>query len=312
MAPKKTPVAMPASMPSIPTKTVSQSKILQALGLAVVAVAGLAFFGSVLMNSIIGLQPKPIISAVNVSNYTPVLADGTITISWIAQNASQYLVQYQKTGGTNDTRIAYSPQITLRLMDLPLEIPFKVKITPKTSNWFNPIYGSPVYTQDITIGKLATRPCSNQCKVGDVNCDGLTDSKDLSIANTIQASNLSITDNNRCADVDNSGKFDVTDWQKISNVVTLGHNYGNWPFIATTTSTTTLPILGLICPNRIKGDVNGDDKVDALDIQLAINISLNTASLRNYPCADRNNDGLVNKMDIDVLVNCILSLETCK
>ncbi|MFH1442316.1 MAG: S8 family serine peptidase [Candidatus Omnitrophota bacterium] len=52
-------------------------------------------------------------------------------------------------------------------------------------------------------------------------------------------------------------------------------------------------------------DVNGDGQIDALDLQLCVNVIMGTAE--SIPSADVNGDGVVGAVDIQMIVNKILS-----
>ena len=54
------------------------------------------------------------------------------------------------------------------------------------------------------------------------------------------------------------------------------------------------------------GDVNDDGVVNVLDVVLLVNSILNGDSANDYPQADLNEDGLLNVLDVVLLVNIIL------
>jgi len=54
------------------------------------------------------------------------------------------------------------------------------------------------------------------------------------------------------------------------------------------------------------GDVNGDDSINALDVQLTINEALGIAT--GYDC-DVNGDGAVNALDVQLVINAALGIE---
>ena len=56
---------------------------------------------------------------------------------------------------------------------------------------------------------------------------------------------------------------------------------------------------------NVHGDVNGDGKVDAVDIQLVINAVLDIITL---PTADINRDGAVNAVDVQLVINAALNV----
>ena len=55
----------------------------------------------------------------------------------------------------------------------------------------------------------------------------------------------------------------------------------------------------------LPGDVNGDDRVNALDVVATINAVLGLSSL---PAADVNNDGAINALDVVFVINQVLEL----
>ena len=55
------------------------------------------------------------------------------------------------------------------------------------------------------------------------------------------------------------------------------------------------------------GDMNDDGVVNVLDVVLIVNSILNGDSANDYPQADLNEDGLLNVLDVVLLVNIILS-----
>lgn len=57
----------------------------------------------------------------------------------------------------------------------------------------------------------------------------------------------------------------------------------------------------------IKGDVNGDKKVDVADINVIIDIILESATKDEFPAADVNEDGKVDVADINAVIDIILA-----
>ena len=55
------------------------------------------------------------------------------------------------------------------------------------------------------------------------------------------------------------------------------------------------------------GDVNDDGVVNVLDVVLLVNSILNGDSANDYPQADLNQDGLLNVLDVVLIVNIILN-----
>jgi len=55
------------------------------------------------------------------------------------------------------------------------------------------------------------------------------------------------------------------------------------------------------------GDVNDDGVVNVLDVVLLVNSILNGDSANDYPQADLNEDGLLNVLDVVLIVNIILN-----
>jgi hypothetical protein len=57
--------------------------------------------------------------------------------------------------------------------------------------------------------------------------------------------------------------------------------------------------------NSMEGDVDGDNDLDAVDVQLVINAALNLA---NIPAADQDGDNDVDAVDIQLVINAVLGL----
>ena len=55
------------------------------------------------------------------------------------------------------------------------------------------------------------------------------------------------------------------------------------------------------------GDMNDDGVVNVLDVVLLVNSILNGDSANDYPQADLNEDGLLNVLDVVLIVNIILN-----
>ena len=55
------------------------------------------------------------------------------------------------------------------------------------------------------------------------------------------------------------------------------------------------------------GDMNDDGLVNVLDVVLLVNSILNGDSTNDYPQADLNEDGLLNVLDVVLIVNIILN-----
>jgi hypothetical protein len=55
------------------------------------------------------------------------------------------------------------------------------------------------------------------------------------------------------------------------------------------------------------GDVNFDGVVNVLDVVLLVNSILNGDSANDYPQGDLNEDGLLNVLDVVLIVNIILN-----
>ena len=55
------------------------------------------------------------------------------------------------------------------------------------------------------------------------------------------------------------------------------------------------------------GDINVDGVVNVLDVVLLVNSILNGDSANDYPQADLNEDGLLNVLDVVLIVNIILN-----
>ena len=56
------------------------------------------------------------------------------------------------------------------------------------------------------------------------------------------------------------------------------------------------------------GDVNFDGLVNVLDVVLLVNSVLNGGSANDYPQADVNGDGTLNVLDVVLLINIILEI----
>ena len=57
-------------------------------------------------------------------------------------------------------------------------------------------------------------------------------------------------------------------------------------------------------PPTVRGDVNGDGKVDVSDVNVAINIMLGKNEA--IPAADVNGDGKVDVSDVNIIINIML------
>lgn len=58
----------------------------------------------------------------------------------------------------------------------------------------------------------------------------------------------------------------------------------------------------------VAGDVNGDDVVNAVDVQLTVNVLLGLVPREQFPGADVSGDGTVNAVDIQLVVNALLGV----
>lgn len=58
----------------------------------------------------------------------------------------------------------------------------------------------------------------------------------------------------------------------------------------------------------VKGDVNGDGKVDVADVNIIIDIILENATIEQYPAADVTGDGKVDVADVNAVIDIILGL----
>ena len=60
-------------------------------------------------------------------------------------------------------------------------------------------------------------------------------------------------------------------------------------------------------PAGLRGDINGDGAVDALDVNLLINVVLGKAQASQCPGnADVNDDGTVDVNDVNIVINIML------
>jgi len=57
----------------------------------------------------------------------------------------------------------------------------------------------------------------------------------------------------------------------------------------------------------ILGDLNGDGRIDAPDLQMLVNLIL--GNTRKAPCDDLNGDDMLNAADLQAMVNTLLLLE---
>ena len=67
-------------------------------------------------------------------------------------------------------------------------------------------------------------------------------------------------------------------------------------------------VVGLAGENHVYGDVNGDGNIDVIDINILINIILAVDSADDYPYPDANQDGSIDAQDINLLIGIILGL----
>jgi len=67
----------------------------------------------------------------------------------------------------------------------------------------------------------------------------------------------------------------------------------------------TLTVTKATAPG-LRGDINGDGKVDVTDVNVVVNIILGKDSKDNYPNADTDGNGTVDVTDVNAVVNIIL------
>ena len=99
--------------------------------------------------------------------------------------------------------------------------------------------------------------------------------------------------------------------------------YIRWVLGPTTNDAATYPgwniddvevwgVVNLSCSGALKGDLNGDGKIDGQDVQTFVEVMMNpyaaTVSTQEFCAADTNADGFVTPADVTPLVNALLGL----
>lgn len=74
----------------------------------------------------------------------------------------------------------------------------------------------------------------------------------------------------------------------------------------------TVERIDLFMGGAVSGDVDLDNRITAMDIQSAINVTLGIDVGGMAPLTDANNDGIVNAIDIQMIINRALGVQTDK
>ena len=59
--------------------------------------------------------------------------------------------------------------------------------------------------------------------------------------------------------------------------------------------------------NRILGDIDGNGKVDIVDVVTLVNIILGETNIDDIEVADMDSNGIINISDVTILVNALLN-----
>jgi hypothetical protein len=92
------------------------------------------------------------------------------------------------------------------------------------------------------------------------------------------------------------------DWQDITTSIDMGFNIICGEVTEFSEFVIAFPT---VTDFGIDGDVNGDDSVNAIDVQLVINAALGIDTI--YSC-DINGDGPVNAVDVQLVINAVLGI----
>ena len=120
---------------------------------------------------------------------------------------------------------------------------------------------------------------------GDANGDGVVDLKDLeTMVNRMFDDTVGVKMKN--VDFDSDGKISLQDIEKVIDIIVNQNNEPNPPE-----------------EEILKGDANGDGRVNYRDVQYAKNYALGYESNINFKAADINNNGTINMMDVQGIVD---------
>lgn len=92
----------------------------------------------------------------------------------------------------------------------------------------------------------------------------------------------------------------------VKNVEDLGHGNYRVAIGATSPDFKNGELYTINMTHSIRGDVDGDGKVDVSDVNLVVNIILGKAQFADYPNADVDGNGSVDVSDVNAVVNIIL------
>ena len=197
--------------------------------------------------------------------------------------------------------------------------------------------------------QLHSVSCNDNSIIGDANGDGTITQNDVSLITDIILEKEAMPYNKCCVDVNRDGSVDILDAQSVISYITTGsgRNAGKRCSEVTTPQTCSDGTLysqrsltkprycengNLIdkcsicgCPDGeecqsdgsckvvvscLRGDLNNDGAIDALDRQILVNIALEKEQPpEKLCCADLNNDGAINVIDITLLDRIILELQ---
>jgi hypothetical protein len=92
------------------------------------------------------------------------------------------------------------------------------------------------------------------------------------------------------------------DWQDITTSLDMGFNIICGEVTEVSEFVIAFPT---VTDSGIDGDVNGDDSVNAIDVQLVINAALGIDTICS---CDINGDGPVNAVDVQLVINAVLGI----